>query len=363
MRLLIATLLAVAVPYRSAAQVVVPPAASLDVQVPVAPMPVRIGGRIHLSYELHITNFRAVDLAVARIEVLDDKSTSGPLASYEDAELRNGLARAGARPDTSDKRVMSGGTRVVFFIWLALDETTPSPATLRHRITFSVLGPAGDERGVVETGHVDVRRDAPVVLDAPLRGGPWVAVYDPSMAGGHRRALFAIDGKARIPARYAIDWIKVGDSGYGAEVLAVADGVVVHAVDGLSEPTVPITLENAGGNFVTIDLGGGRFAFYEHLKPGSIKVKRGDQVRSGNVLALLGASGSVSSGAHLHFHVSDASSPLGAEGIPFVFRSFEVLGAFESLAALAGGKWAPLPTGQVSTRRMEMPHEQTVLRF
>ena len=33
-------------------------------------------------------------------------------------------------------------------------------------------------------------------------------------------------------------------------VLAVADGVV-DAVDGLAEPTTPITLDNAGGNYVT----------------------------------------------------------------------------------------------------------------
>jgi hypothetical protein len=325
-------------------------------------MPVRIGGRIHLAYELHITNFRAVDLALARIDVLDDKVNGGQLASYQDAGLRNGLARAGARPDASDKRVVGGGTRVVFFIWLAVDEPAPAPAALRHRITFSVAGPAADERGVVESGRVDVRRDAPVVLDAPLRGGPWVAVYDPSMAGGHRRALFAIDGKARIPARYAIDWIKLGDSGSGAEVLAVADGVVADAVDGLAEPTVPITLDNASGNYVALDLGGGRFAFYEHLKPGSVKIKRGDRVRSGQVLALLGASGSVSSGPHLHFHVSDANSSLGAEGLPFVFRSFEALGAFESIGALASGKWVPAAAG-ASTRRMEMPLQQTVLRF
>lgn len=359
----IATTLVFAFSYRNLAQVLVPPGASLDVHVPAAPAPVRIGGRAHLAYELHITNFRAVDIALARIEVSADPRTGGPLATYQDADLRGSLTRVGAaRTDASDKRVMNGGTRVVFFVWLALDDTSPVPSTLHHRISFTVLGPTGGESGAVESAQVDVRRDAPVVLDPPLRGGPWVAVYDPSMAGGHRRALFAIDGQARIPARYAIDWIKVGDSGYGADVLAVADGVVVAAVDGFPEPTAPITLDNAGGNYVTLDLGGGRFAFYEHLKPGSIKVKPGDRVTSGHALASLGSSGSVSSGAHLHFHVSDANSSLGAEGLPFVFRSFEVLGAFESIGALASGKWVPASAG-VSTRRMEMPFQQTVLRF
>jgi murein DD-endopeptidase len=377
--LLIATMLVFAGSHRHVAQVLVPPSASLDVQVTAAPMPVRIGGRIHLAYELHITNFRAVDLALTRIDVLGDERNRDPLASYQDTELRMALARAGARPDTSDKRVVGGGMRVVFFIWLALDEKTTVPSTVHHRISFNVLGPAGSETGVVESGRIDVRHDAPVVLDPPLRGGPWVAVYDPSMAGGHRRALFAINGRARVPARFAIDWIKLGDDGrarrgdsstlsdfhgYGADVLAVADGVVADVVDGLAEPTVPITLDNASGNYVTLGLAGGRFAAYEHLKPGSITVKVGDRVRSGQVLAQLGASGSVSSGPHLHFHVSDTNSPLGAEGLPFVFRSFEPLGAFESLEAFANGKpWAPSPSGRATKRQMEMPLAQTVLRF
>jgi murein DD-endopeptidase len=131
-------------------------------------------------------------------------------------------------------------------------------------------------------------------------------------------------------------------------------------VDRFPEPTVPITIDNAGGNYVTLDLGGGRFAFYEHLRPGSIKVKAGQRVRAGDVLAALGASGSVSSGAHLHFHMSDANAPLGAEGIPYVFKRFEVLGAFESLDAFAKGEaWVRSP----SERRLEMPRGQTVVRF
>jgi hypothetical protein len=224
-----------------------------------------------------------------------------------------------------------------------------------------------------------VRRDPSVVLDAPLRGGPWVAAYDPAMTGGHRRALFAVAGKVRIPARFAIDWIRLGDDGqsvrgdrsilsnhygYGAEVLAVADGVVTAVVANLPEPTIPVTPDNAAGNYVTTDLGGGRFASYEHVQPHSIAVKVGDHVRSGQVLARLGASGSVSSGPHLHFHVSDANSPLGAEGLPYVFKSFDVLGAFESIEALVSGKpWTQLPIERVRKLQLELPQHQTVLRF
>ena len=116
------------------------------------------------------------------------------------------------------------------------------------------------EAGVVESGAIDVHRDPPSVLDAPLRGGPWVAMYDPAMIGGHRRASFAVDGRLRIPARFAIDWIRLGDDGqsvhgdrsilsnhygYGAEMLAVADGMVAGVVAGLPEPTISVTPDTA----------------------------------------------------------------------------------------------------------------------
>jgi hypothetical protein len=376
--LLVASALIVSGVDRGLAQRRVSPSASLEVQVPAVPASVRIGGRLHLVYEVHITNVRTVDLALARVDVLGDTPGESPLASYQDTELRSRLSRVGARPDASDTRVMSAGARVVLFVWLALDEGAAVPSTLRHRIALQVPSREG-EAGAVETGPTDVRRDPPVVLDAPLRGGPWVAVYDPAMNGGHRRALFAVAGTMRIPARFAIDWIRLGDDGqtargdrsilanhygYGAEVLAVADGVVTAVVAGLPEPTVPITPENAAGNYVTIDLGGGRFASYEHVQPQSITVKVGDHVRSGQVLARLGASGSVSSGPHLHFHISDANSPLGAEGLPYEFRSFEVLGAFESIEALVAGKaWAPLPIERMRKQQLELPRQQTVLRF
>lgn len=44
-------------------------------------------------------------------------------------------------------------------------------------------------------------------------------------------------------------------------------------------PAVPITLETVAGNTITINLGGGQFAYYLHLQPGSLRVKAGESVR------------------------------------------------------------------------------------
>jgi murein DD-endopeptidase len=142
-----------------------------------------------------------------------------------------------------------------------------------------------------------VRRPPPLVLGPPLREGMWVAARGPSNASGHRRALIANEGKAYIAQRFAIDWMKVGLDrrvmpenhqskneswyGYGAEVIAVADAVVTAIKDGIPENVplsekmaVPITSETVGGNYVVLNLGGGRYAFYGHLQPKSLRVKR-----------------------------------------------------------------------------------------
>ena len=77
------------------------------------------------------------------------------------------------------------------------------------------------------------------------------------------------------------------------------------------------------------------YAFYAHLQPGSLKVKLGDKVRRGQVVGLVGNSGN-STEPHLHFHVSDANSPLGCEGLPYALDAFEVQGR---IGGLQGGKF------------------------
>src|SRR5690606_30765550 len=120
------------------------------------------------------------------------------------------------------------------------------------------------------------------------------------------------DGPRADPKSYTI---------FGAEALAVADATVAAVIDGLPEQTpgeypTNIPLAQADGNSVILDLGGGRFALYAHLQPGSLRVKPGERVRRGQVLGLVGNSGN-SVAPHLHFHVMDGPSPLDANGLPY----------------------------------------------
>ena len=85
----------------------------------------------------------------------------------------------------------------------------------------------------------------------------------------------------------------------------------------------PLTYQTSSGNMVTLDIGGGQFAHYIHLKGGSLRVMIGQQVSRGDVLAEIGVTGD-SREAHLHFEVTDAPGPLLGEGVPYVIDHYAV---------------------------------------
>ncbi|MEZ5397879.1 MAG: peptidoglycan DD-metalloendopeptidase family protein [Bryobacterales bacterium] len=93
-------------------------------------------------------------------------------------------------------------------------------------------------------------------------------------------------------------------------VLAAADGVVVEVVDGHYDRChtdggeVTCDGHPIVANKVVIEHADGLRSRYLHLKQDSVKVEVGDEVRCGEVLALVGSSGN-SSMPHLHFEVND----------------------------------------------------------
>jgi peptidase M23-like protein len=357
---------------------------TVDIQIPSTPQSVTIANTRHLAYELHVTNFRPYDVVLTRLEVIDAVRGSR-VAEFRDSQLAATLGRVGARVEGAERQTIPAGGRSIIYLWLPLADGVATPSRLQHRIELDLMRPTGRLHSLVTDNGSTVSSEQPMVLNPPLRGGPWVALYDPMMLGGHRTSVYTLDGRARIPARFAIDWVKLaedatrarGDAksianwyGYGSEVLAVADGVVADAVDDmaenatLSETEGPLALENASGNYVTLDLGRGHYAFYEHLKHGSITVKRGERVKSGQVIGQLGNSGSSSSGPHLHFHIADARNELAAEGLPYVFRNFEVVGAYAGIETFSTDeRWKPPSPAAAGRRSGELPGANTVIYF
>jgi murein DD-endopeptidase len=336
----------------------------LSMRVPVPPAVVVTDGLHRLLYELHLENRGDATVTLSSIEIHADGAQSGVTLDGDR------LIRALDTP--ADRKVplaIADGERRV--VYIDLGETKPS-RVVRHVIRSTT--PVGE-------AMLDVPVDptAPVVLGAPLAGGPWAAVYHSDWERGHRRVFYTVDGVTRLPGRYTIDFVKLDDAGrtaqgdvdavekalgYGADVLAVSDAAVAALRDDLPEAArvsarVKHRQEDAAGNFVSLDLGGGRFAVYEHLKPGSVRVRLGQRVRRGEVVGQVGFTGD-STGPHLHLHVGDAASPLAAEGRPFVFGRFEVLGRYPEIAAMGKTRWQADGAG---VRQHERPGPNVVVDF
>src|SRR3954447_17738374 len=217
---------------------------SFDMAVPVAPSPVVIDGQQWLIYELHLTNFSSEPLRLLKVEVLAS-SDQESLLSYGSEEIAVHLA-APSSTKVASLAIQSGQQAIVY-----MEVPLPAgvqPRGLRHRVEYASVG--SSETARVIGGRCDVPTRARIALGPPLRGGPWAAVYHWQWPRGHRRVFYTLDGRARLPGRFAIDWVKLNDSGqladadpdiaknafgYGVDVLAVADARVAAVRDGVSE--------------------------------------------------------------------------------------------------------------------------------
>lgn len=338
----------------------------LDVEARPAPQPVAAeDGRVYLVYRLFVTSWLDVDLRFRSVEVLD-AGTGAVLVAYDSAALADPRRQRTTLfiPDSLDaaaRRTLPAGRTATVAVGISLAPGDAVPGALRHRITFDsipglrMITDGGSlEAALAATSEpLPVDRRPPPVLSPPLRGGAWRCNNGLALSNGHAALYPFRDSRLRVPQRFGCDFSRVDSGGnvlpspfpdeitnemfygYGADVLAVADGVIVSVRDGIPDNVpradgrnvmpVPLTNETISGNWLALDVGGGRYAFYAHLIPGSIRVRAGQRVRRGEVLGRLGNSGN-SVGPHLHFHVGDAPTLNGGEGQPYVFSRYQVLG-------------------------------------
>ncbi|HXJ34380.1 MAG TPA: M23 family metallopeptidase [Candidatus Eisenbacteria bacterium] len=376
------------------------PAAAAAVVAPlvvraVAPVdPVQgADARLHLAYELLIMNFASSQVSLDTVEALD-AATETVVARMQGPDLGGMLRLAGGAGGTA----IGAGASATLFMDVSLPAGARAPRALSHRFAITVAPGAtpppepGDRdpsppaaKAITFVGApVGVAQRRAVVLSSPLRGPRWlVANGCCTPITAHRGATLPIDGTIRVAERFAIDFVQLAGDGrlftgdksqlssyafYGVEVLSVARGIVVETENALPEQ-VPATrppdatISNAAGNHVIVDIGDGRFALYAHLQPGSVRVRKGDHVRRGQPLGLLGNSGNTDA-PHLHFHVMDAPSPLVANGLPYVLASFTGEGRLTNEDALWNGEPATIDRGALAGAHADqLPLDDEIVAF
>jgi Peptidase family M23 len=367
----------------------------LSVATLTTPGPVKASdGRIHLAYELILTNASGLPFTLERLE-MRDASTNRSLLTMSGKALNNGLTSlsnpSSETPSTKNWSTMAPSTSTIAWLDVSFAAEAEVPKRLEHRAVGTLTRPDGERLPLdLLLGGIDTSPRPATMLSAPVQNGIWY------MSEGccrddthHRRGLVPINGQLMVAQRFAIDlylldeqhrtW--VGDPkklasylSYRKPIMAAAAGTVVDAKDGLPNttslpkpPPIP-PIESTVGNHVIIELEPGTYALYAHMDTGSVKVKVGQRVEKGEQLGVIGSSGN-STVPHLHFQLLTTPTFFPSDSQPYVWDTFELLGKVpkrlwdDNLGLQQTGE-LPFEAAQSPGQRTgELPLDRAVIRF
>ncbi len=302
------------------------------------PAPMKADDQFYLVYEIYLSNLMKSPATITAFSIDGDNKTD--LFTLKD--LDTAIKSQDEKNETNKLSFQPGETKKIF-VWIPFTNQSEIPMFLAHHLTID--SSFKNKRSLFQLGsfNLAVENSAPVIISPPLRGKNWLAGNAPSNTSDHRRTGLILNGRPYYAQRYAIDFVQMGEDGasytgdvhknasyhcYNQDVLSVGDGIVVQTQDGIPENVpnsdkfaVDLNQKTLPGNYIIIDLGSGKYAGYAHLIPGSLKVKIGDRVARNQVIAKLGNSGN-SSEPHLHFQVTNTSSFLESDGVPYGFDHF-----------------------------------------
>jgi hypothetical protein len=301
-------------------------------------------GKEHVEYAFLLVNAFSGPVILTLVEVLDP---AGKVLSRIEGDALN------AATQTLLTQVPGASIPASAAASLDVDLVLPpgtAPATLRHRITYT-LGPNAPLASiigslVVEGVEVAVDTSPALVIKPPLTGKDWLAANGCCAPNIHRDTRIAIGGSyIATPETFAIDWVLLkngqmfeGDGSkneqhfaFGADLLAVADGTVIATRDGMPEevpfkPAMSVkTPLDYAGNHVIVEIAPNTYAVYGHIQTGSVKVKPGDRVKAGDRVGRLGNSGNTTA-PHLHFAILDKPDFIVGKSLPYVIDSYVYAG-------------------------------------
>ncbi len=374
---LVVAILTVAAPAQAAPQFT-----PLIATVLAQPAPVRgTDGRLHVVYEVLLQNDARVRVDVLSLTVRTGSGRS--LLRAAGAQLPAVMTDFSGQP-TSALEADEGGK---LWLDLVMRRARQVPRALVHRLSVRVTFEGGESRTFTfDAARTPVSRRPAVSLAPPLRGGQYLNFNGCCGLSPHRTAIAPVDGTPWLSERFANDFIQIDAQGrggagdlsrnesfftFGDPVYAVADGRVVRTLNDLPEntplmepPAISFNPVTTLGNHVVLKLRGDRYAAYAHLQTGSVRVRRGQRVRRGDVLGRVGNTGQ-SGGAHLHFQVSDGPDPVASDGVPYVFGRLALVGTVTNVEQfLTGQANADVRRlDPVAQRRRQLPLQSTVVRF
>ena len=319
-----------------------------EVRVRVNPQPAWIAADAtgqSLNVDLIVENdtTEALDLDELQLSIFD---------GADKLVLRRFIDGNGTRPSirTADVSAIPAKGRALLFN--PFQELAPDVDLHTAKFDLKLSTKDGSRRFTASaTVHPVVYR-AKTTLILPLKNR--IIVYDGhDFYAHHRRWDYTIPFIEQLGfrtnfMRYSYDFVPVDENGnmssgaeekneswigFGQAIHAVADGVVAAVVDTNPDDRSfdPGSIATGGtmkvwGNYVVIDHANGEHSLYGHIQKGSSRVKVGQRVRRGDIIAAIGASGS-SKFPHLHFEMQSGPGT-DVEGLPSTFENFDrILGS------------------------------------
>lgn len=302
----------------------------------------------HLNFEFLLQNRSAERLLLSAVtlSVFDDKEMLARrefVNEYSRASLE--LARLPA--------LEPGAVVLVFNPFHFFSNTIPVK-NLSYEFTFRT--PDRTRRHKAHLSIVPVFYETKTELMIPVQGR--VLVWDGHDYQSHHRRFdytrppFPQRGIKTNSQRYGYDFVVVNERGlmyggdpndgddwypgksdrnedyygFGVPIVATGNGRVAALHDGEPDNRRFNRAELAGpwGNYVIIDHLNGEYSWFGHLKQGSIRVKIGQAVKQGEIIAQTGASGDALF-PHLHYELRNGIGAREVEGLPSYFTNFRRL--------------------------------------
>lgn len=330
---------------------------NITFSVPFAPIPFpTYDEKNAVVYELLIHNNTNETIHPIAIDVNENRVNT--LIEYKKFSLNNNF-------EGDAEKNIPPGQSAILFLWMLFPANHRVPENFSYQMIYNVNGNPQDVRLSPLSDPMAIQEKEVLSLDAPLETGPWLAEGTCNDSTSRRLAIFDNQlGMTIYPERFAISWTKydrVGGSdhqgdgnqnsdyyAYGQKVLAASEGKVVAVRNSLPDnlhpgqkPQIDNLLDQLG-NYVIIATAR-KYIIYAHLQT-NILVSNGQVVNRGQVIGYVGSSGDVSIPQLqiIVVHANNSSNPLIAQGLPYTFKNFTLLGFANNKSAYYLNAYLPI---------------------